>query len=176
MDSKTWTTEDKTAWGDGPWQAEPDKEQFTDELTGLPCLIKRNGSGALCGYVGVAEGHPWFGQNYYWPSGYDADGNEVALPPALQALSDVSVHGGLTYSGFCQPGDQAKTICHVPAPGEPDRVWWLGFDCAHGGDLTPAYQHHLPANLRRGDVYRDLAYVKAQCAGLAAQAKAAASL
>ena len=63
MEHKTWTTMNKSTWGDGPWMAEPDKEQWPDETTGLPCLIKRNQFGALCGYVGVAEGHPWFGQS-----------------------------------------------------------------------------------------------------------------
>ena len=28
-------------------------------------------------------------------------------------------------------------ICHIPDQGEPDDVWWLGFDCLHGGDLAP---------------------------------------
>jgi len=154
MDSRTWNTTDKSTWGDGEWQHEPDKEQFTDEATGLPCLIKRNQSGALCGYVGVAEGHPWFGKGY----------DEV----------DADVHGGLTYADFCQEGPEEQTICHVPGPGEPDRVWWLGFDCAHGWDLSPA------AAARERDIglphyisdqtYKHVAYVKAQCSGLAAEA------
>ena len=56
VEHKTWVTIDKSSWGDGPWLAEPDKEQFADEATGLPCLIRRSPtSGALCGYVGVPE-------------------------------------------------------------------------------------------------------------------------
>jgi len=39
-----------------------------------------------------------------------------------QDIPDVDVHGGLTYSG---------------SAGEPDNVWWFGFDCAHSGDLAP---------------------------------------
>src|SRR5450759_2183131 len=58
MEHKTWTTVDKSTCGDGPWMAEVDKEQWAEETTGLPCLIKRNDWGALCGYVGVTEGHP----------------------------------------------------------------------------------------------------------------------
>ena len=64
MEHKTWTTMDKASWGPGPWQDEPDKEQFADEVTGYACLIKRNPAGALCGYVGVPEGHPWHGSGY----------------------------------------------------------------------------------------------------------------
>ena len=48
---------------------------------------------------------------------------------------DVEVHGGLTYAGEC-----SGSICHVPKPGEPDNVFWFGFDCAHAYDLSPATQ------------------------------------
>lgn len=147
MKHRTWTTYDKTRWPDGPWQHEPDKEQWLDTATGLPCLIKRNGGGALCGYVGVSEGHPWFGVEY------EHVGAEV--------------HGGLTYSSFCQDGDEGHTICHVVEPGEPDRVWWLGFDCAHIGDRSPAYEYR--GALFRGDTYKDRAYVQTECAALARQ-------
>jgi hypothetical protein len=86
---------------------------------------------------------------------------------------DISVHGGLTYADRCQ-GD----ICHVPAPGEPDDVWWFGFDCAHCWDVSPgtdALMKKLGSeepNVRRLDdrtMYRDLAYVRAECESLAAQ-------
>jgi len=156
MERKTWTTIDKTSWGPGPWQDEPDKEQYADEATGLPCLVKRsNLGGNLCGYVGVSEGHPWFGKDY----------GEI----------DAEVHGGLTYSGFCQEGDDARTICHVPAPGEPDRVWWLGFDCGHAWDVAPGmdarYRDQGWPPIRDLDTtYKTVAYVKAECARLAGQA------
>jgi hypothetical protein len=38
----SWTTIDKSSWGNGPWQTEPDKAQWQDEETGLPCLAVRN--------------------------------------------------------------------------------------------------------------------------------------
>lgn len=157
MEHKTWTTADKSSWGPGPWQDEPDKEQFTDEATGLPCLAVRNHGGSLCGYVGVAEGHPWFGKGY----------DDVAA----------EVHGGLTFSGLCREGDEAHGICHVAGPGEPDRVWWMGFDTAHAWDLCPARNADLAASgyARDSDeTYRTIGYVKAECASLAAQASAAA--
>jgi hypothetical protein len=112
---------DKSAWGDGPWQNEPDKKQWVDEETGLPCLIVRNGHGALCGYVGVPNGHPWYGVSY---DDVRVEGDEWP-----------EVHGGLTFSDKCQEGGK---ICHKVEPGEPDDVWWLGFDCAHSGDMWPA--------------------------------------
>lgn len=154
---------DKSGWGGGPWQAEPDKVQWTDAATGMPCLVVRGPSyGSLCGYVGVAEGHPLFGVEYD------------------RVEDDLDVHGGLTYSDFCQEAEGAEDhgICHVPQPGQPDRVWWFGFDTAHAGDLAPAMEalrRRLPSlklaprgNLPE-EVYRDLTYVQAECARLAEQ-------
>ena len=168
MEHRTWMTTDKTGWGEGPWQDEPDKEQWTDKVTGFPCLIVRSRfSGALCGYVGVNDAHPWYGQSY-WPQAADGE----TLSPVLQALAQVDVHGGLTYSGACQEGPEEITICHV-APGEPE-LWWFGFDCAHAWDLPPG--RAMREMMRFGwrpmpdQVYRDLAYVKAECASLALQA------
>lgn len=134
---------DRTGWEAGPWDGEPDRMEWRDEATGLPCLIVRGQVGALCGYVGVPPSHPWHGVEY---DAIDAD-----------------VHGGLTYASKCH-----GTICHVPAPGESDDVWWLGFDCAHAGDIVPgSTRWSLPF---RGDVYRDVAYVRGEVARLAAQA------
>lgn len=174
MEHKTWTTMDKASWGPGPWQDEPDKEQWQDEATGFACLIKRNPMGALCGYVGVPEGHPWHGSGY--SPGWDEEvGN---LSPALRLLTDVEVHGGLTYADSCQEGPEDKTICHVPGLGEPEPLWWFGFDCAHAWDLAPAMaareRGYAPVSL--DDVYRDRAYVKAECASLAQQASEAAKV
>lgn len=167
MPQQAYITTDKSSWGDGPWQREVDKVVFTDEATGLPCLIKRSHlSGSLCGYVGVAEGHPWFGRS----------AGEV----------DAEVHGGLTYADFCQEGDdEAHTICHVPGPGEPDRVWWLGFDAGHAFDICPAMEarelargyppiRSMGADWGMGEAYKTVAYMKAECASLAEQAQAVA--
>jgi hypothetical protein len=150
MIDREWKTTDKTSWGPGPWQDEPDKKQWTDTETGLPCLIKRNTGGALCGYVGVPEGHPWHGKGY----------GEVE-----------------PYADRCmEEGDEAETICHIPEPGEPDNVWWLGFDCAHLGDLSPAYKRlwadaGIPTPPR--ETYKPVAYVESECGSLAQQAIAA---
>jgi hypothetical protein len=164
-----YRTIDKTSWGPGPYQDEPDKVQFADEATGLPCLIRRvEALGSLCGYVGVPEGHPWHGQDY---DNVDAD-----------------VHGGLTFAGAGGGGDEATSICHKPEPDEPDTVYWLGFDCGHGGDLFPAMQSDYAQAVammsaivggtgigrRSSGAYRDLAYVKSELASLARQAARAA--
>ena len=165
--------EDKSGWGDGPWQSEPDKLQWQDVDTGLPCLIVRGPSGALCGYVGVGEQHPWFGKSY--------DG---AAQPCLSTCSDdwhqcspssrIEVHGGLTFADACAEGEPERGICHRPDPGESDHVWWFGFDCAHLWDLTPKIAaSRIPKSGR--DVYRDVSYVQSECTALARQLAAAAA-
>jgi hypothetical protein len=142
---------DKSAWGDGPWQSEPDKIQWQDKATGLPCLIVRGPVGALCGYVGVAPGHPFHGKNYH----------DV----------DVEIHGGLTFSDECcqrESGD-AGSICHVADEGEPDDVWWFGFDCAHAWDRCPVLGGTEILGLSRKEEYRTIDYVERQCRELARQ-------
>lgn len=139
----------KESWPDGPWHREADRDEWVDPSTGLTCLVNRNMSlGFLCGYVGVPPGHPWHGKNYY------------DLP--------VDVHGGLTYARECD-----GHICHVPSPGEPEHLWWLGFDCGHAFDLAPgmeALRIEKGWPLHADDRYCDMIYVKAEVARLAEQA------
>jgi hypothetical protein len=158
MTGPTMTRDQKLAlFGEGPWLDEPDRYEW--RLDGLACLITRNDSlGTLCGYVGVPPGHPWHGKHYDAPL--------------------AEVHGGLTFAGPC-----TGHICHVPQPGEPDDVWWLGFDCGHCFDITPALSQIMGRVLEEcptpdwmpKTVYRDLEYVRGEVERLAAQAKAAVS-
>lgn len=158
MKTMQWTTVDKSNWPRGEWDGEPDKMQWQDEATGLPCLIVRGPSGSLCGYVGVAEGHRCFG------IGYD----EVTVPGSEYGPE---VHGGLTFADFCAQGvDHSRHVCHLSEPGEPDRVWWFGFDCAHSGDTSPAYAERI-GRFHNGDSYKSIGYVKREVASLAEQLK-----
>jgi hypothetical protein len=138
---------DKSTWGPGPWQDEPDHVDF--EHAGLPCILHRNGGGAWCGYAAVPPGHPAHGKEY---------GGDI----------DVTVHGGITYGEGCR-----GSVCHVPKPGEPDNVWWLGFDCGHAYDLAPGDEAHFRAlglSVFPGyKTYRDLAYVRRETERLAEQ-------
>jgi hypothetical protein len=68
---------------------------------------------------------------------------------------------------------EGMTICHQIEAGETDCVWWFGFDCAHCDDLCPKLFGPLRTRLLDG-VYRDLAYVKGECASLAQQLSAVA--
>jgi hypothetical protein len=145
-----WRTIDKGGWPDGPWRDEPDKKQWRDPATGLACLVVRSeGTGALCGYVGLPPGHPLYGRDW----------DEL----------NVGVHGGLTFADSCRPGaDEGHGICHRPGPGEPDHVWWLGFDCSRARDLAPLLSPGW-SSARVELTYRDLAYVEGEVTRLAAQ-------
>lgn len=148
---------DKTDWGPGPWQQEPDRVDFVH--AGIACFAKRHQTfGSWCGYVGVPREHPLYGVGY----------EEVSL----------DVHGGVNYSAKCDP---EAGICHVPEPGMPDDVWWFGFECAHWLDLTPGHDASMRQLMRDLDIeppreprilrshYRDLPYVRRQIEGLAEQ-------
>jgi hypothetical protein len=147
----------RETWGPGPWQDEPDLVEWRTP-DGYAALIVRSGmSGALCGYVGLPPGHPLHGKPY-------RDLKSVEL----------SVHGGLTYADEC-----GGHICHVPQPGEPADIWWLGFDCAHFGDYDPAMRAYLRKRmgdnarpLMPGESYKPLGYVRGEVESLAAQLKA----
>jgi len=156
-----WATEldkSRAEWGEGPWTGEPDRVEWKTRA-GLVGLIVRNHMGALCGYAAVPPGHPLHGRD----------------PGDL----DVTCHGGLTYGEKCR-----GPICHVPAPGEPDDVWWFGFDCAHAFDQVPGLmavqrRHNLEALGRPPPreafmampewTYKDIPYVTEEVEDLAEQ-------
>lgn len=142
---------DKTAWGDGPWQDEPDDEQY--QLDGYDCRIRRmEHTGHLNGYVRIPKEHPWFEQDY------------GDLP--------LEVHGGLTFAahGWFDTPDRAAAEwwigfdCHHLhdfAPAYALRMAALGVpDLATqitGLDTT----------------YKTAEYVRGEIASLVAQIKAA---
>jgi hypothetical protein len=42
---------DKSAWGQGPWQDEPDALDWRDERTGFACAMRRHPmNGTWCGH------------------------------------------------------------------------------------------------------------------------------
>ncbi len=112
-------------------------------------MMLRGPGGSWCGYCGVPNTHPAYGKHY----------DNV----------DVSVHGGLTYADKCN-----GQICHQAQPGMPEEVYWLGMDFAHCGDLSPgmlSFYNRLPSgpSYHDSDIYRNIAYVRAEVEQLAEQ-------
>lgn len=165
----------KSEWGAGPWQDEPDRVDFVAH--GFSCMLRRQHHGVWCGYVGVPREHPLYGKDW-------RDTHEIG---------ELSAHRGINYSDLCDDGE----ICHVPQPGMPADVWWLGFDCGHAFDFQPALEARLRgciegaeerglrflADALRGpkpieipdfmrEVYRALPYVRGEVERLAAQLEA----
>jgi len=150
---------DRKGWGSGPWDNEPDRLAF--EHAGHPCVLKRQRLGHWCLYVGVPPGHPWHGKDYT-----DDD-------------LDVDVHGGVTYGLRCD-GDPVLGVCHVAPAGQPDDVWWIGADFAHGDDASPGIGIECAdLEVREplwGGTYKALSYVRNECELLAEQAAAASAV
>ncbi|HUT57227.1 MAG TPA: hypothetical protein VNA25_05065 [Phycisphaerae bacterium] len=139
---------DRTGWGAGPWDEEGDFEVF-DTQAGYLGVVDRNSLGSLCGYIAVPNGHPWHGVDY---DNIHAEGGDY-----------VEVHGGLTYS--------RKNSGEIGTPDTP-RSWWVGFDCAHLGDLVPAMiRLRDVVSVAMMETYRDFKYVKEEIESLAQQAK-----
>lgn len=128
METREYRTVDKSAWGPGPWQDEPDKRQWQDEATGLPCLIVRNPAGALCGYVGVSKEHPAFG--------LAADGTPHEEHRAYMDATRKQLRGAM-YGKEGEEKHQAITDALNDFPAPPEKAGNIGAAVAdlnaHGG-------------------------------------------
>lgn len=128
-----------------------------------------------CGYVSIGRDHPFFGIDYDTPIKefaeqakkveigkkssfvvFSAMSDEYEVNPSPSVLIDV--HGGLT---FASNGSKDYPI----ESSEDD--WWFGFDCAHAGDLT--MRDGSSQFAERGDVFRDVDYVREECFSMSAQ-------
>lgn len=90
-------------------------------------ILEMPRGGHLCGYVQIPKSH----------KGYGVDYND-------RMWSDISCHGGLTYSG------------DLRVFGE----WYIGFDCAHAGDKT---NYSVDFGFKDStDVYRDADFVETE--------------
>lgn len=118
----------------------PENVLATGEHLGFEWSVTHNGRGFRCGYVRVPTGHPWHGQDY----------DRVAC----------DCHGGLTFA-------EADIPC---GKGGEDNAWWVGFDCAHGGDASdPELPRSVVTSFEWGLV-RTQEYVETQCRHICEQA------
>ena len=114
---------------------------------GLEWIVTHNGSGYRCGYVRIPNGHPWHGKDY----------DDIC--------SHLEVHGGLTFAEPDKPCDK----------GGADDAWWVGFDCAHLGDMPdPSLPNYRQLGYKNGTV-KGQGYVENQCRKLCEQAAEAAT-
>lgn len=114
---------------------------------GLRAVIRFVRGSHYCGYVAVEPGHPWYGIEDFFAT------HQPVLTP----------HGGVTYLD----GNE-----DYPAPSDPATVWWVGFDCAHWGDLSYSEdaKGYAPEPYHS---FKDAHYVESECERLAHQLKKA---
>ena len=127
----------------GPWHEEPDYVELS--ILGFDCIIRR---------VGVLD-HEGYIQDYL--CGYV--GVAISHPWFKKDYQDgpydwVDVHGGITFTDFMS---KDKTI------------WYVGFDCAHLGDLIPGREEQFFEH----SIYRSIDYVYSEVEKLAIQARKA---
>lgn len=163
---------DRSSWGDGPWNNEPDELEWTDEITGLSCaIIRMPWNGALNGYVAVPPGHLLHGKSY---------SDRVKVPEGAMSRS-INVAQDIGYirlftASISVAEDMQKAeldlvlLCHgglTYAKAASDGAWWFGFDSQHCDDASPKDDRPWASDA----VYRDLPYMKKQCERLAWQIK-----
>jgi hypothetical protein len=79
------------------------------EYKTIPCRLIRNGHGNWCGYIALNSG------DKYFEASYDDIGYVV--------------HGGITFSDYMKVKEESVY-------NDVD-YWWIGFDTAHSGDVSP---------------------------------------
>lgn len=141
---------------------------------GFDCAIVRNDHMLnLCGYVRFPEGHPLYGVDY-------GDPVPAVLKLAAEAAGDgpIGKRGMIDVFLLAAGGDMRAGMLFDVHGGITfsclDSYWlppgfWYGFDCGHAGDMSPGLTKLFDTNLFDDDVYRDVAYVKAECESLAVQ-------
>lgn len=127
------------------WETPYNEEFIIDEF---PYSIVRNGSGVLCGYVGLDKEHSFYKVEY-------------------SELYHLRVHGSLTFSDF-----------RTSKNPEFNNKWWLGFDCGHLTDYVPypLGRNNSDIGLAKSisgnpNNYRNVEYVKKEIKKLIQQLK-----
>lgn len=162
----TYIEDRVTKWGDGKWNNEPDRGQWLDPVTGLPCLFLRvPDMGHLCGYVGVDHTHPLYGM---------LNSDEAFDPDYV-----LDCWGGVTWTSMEDKleGDAPVRFRFAFNNETADRrpFYLIGFDCAHYMDLVPGMEmyskrYNLPRLEFPGEPrneYRDVNFVMHECTKLA---------
>ena len=170
------------------WETEPDREDFVHAE--LPCLILRGPMKAICGYVGVPPSHPAYNKGYgdidvdvhggltfAHLGGHTAIYKEPVVKPSL-APPDYPM-GSPEMAQWMNETGQYLHDCRTVKSWEPDPddkwpagFWWVGFDCAHGGDFVPGMDEPIGSrhpHPHRNEIYRNWAWVKAEVQRLAEQ-------
>jgi hypothetical protein len=137
----------REGWPKGPWDDEPDEIEWTTAVGFRGLIMRSDVTGALCGYVAVPPGHPCYGKPR----------DELRF----------NVHGGVTYAR------RESDPFSIPRADPSADLYWIGFDCGHGMDLSPLMLSRMKdesrARLMEVTRYCDAVFVREQVEQLAAQ-------
>lgn len=147
-------------WGYGEWLEEPDKVLF--KYKNIRCRVVRMANAES---MKNPDNDHVFGGHL---CGYIAIPKRHFLFKKHDDEIDIECHGGLNYSNLSKCG----------------KYWWIGFDCAHLGDLTPSIYHLHSSNphmielkkkqkerwqsmgvnpMLYEEVYRNISFCKKEC-------------
>ncbi|MEM7515319.1 MAG: hypothetical protein AAF368_00145 [Planctomycetota bacterium] len=116
-----------------PWESEPDRWVGTCRGFELVAL-RHSGLGHWCGYLCIPEGHPLHGR--------DLESDDLGP----------DIHGGWTWARS-----------YLPNKKDASDGWWVGFDCAHSGDLQPGGRWRTkPTPFANNSTYKTLNFVKSE--------------
>jgi hypothetical protein len=108
----------KSDWGPGPWQDEPDRDEWIDRKTGLACRARRAAAGHWCAYVGVLPSHPLYERDVR-EQREDVTWAELCIPGSpVEARWWFGIHARV--SGIPSPG-RASLEHHRPSSEETAR-------------------------------------------------------
>ncbi len=137
-----------------------EKQWITDES--YLATITIDHSGNRCGYISILTDHPANGLNYYTSDVPldDITADIYLIVPVMQAINNIEVHGGLTYSNI------------------RFNLWTFGFDCAHAWDYPdtvkaaklfgPQYkQYH--SDILSDQIIRTKSFCVSECIKLSTQ-------
>jgi hypothetical protein len=158
---QAWTFQDKSTWGDGPWLQEPDKAQWVDLSSDLPCLAVRQWTfGNWCGYVGIRPGHPYYRKR--WQTFRDTPSEHLAikfsnfcarhdpLPPPDKFTAELRSRLGLPWYIPAPERQSLRDIAVFHTADEHERIWWIGFDLGYPWGSIPA-EDALLDKIRAGE-------------------------
>ncbi len=133
-----------------PWKNEPNivSKMFKEYHL---LILRHFNSKHLCGYVGVPKNHVLHGKSDNW----EADKGSVE-----QFISNLNVHGGVTYTGTLELRKSIEKELSEQDIIAMQNFWYIGFDCAHLGDYTLWHTE---------GTYRNIEYVKEQITDLLVQ-------
>lgn len=165
------TSIDKSTWGPGPWQDEPDKREWV-QGDFICQALRHKRYGNFCGYVGVDERHRLHGEGYDFEIPIDEkfesrkfDGDRTNIIDLLCA--SLAREGHVRLSLYCDV-HWGLTFANTFPDGEWPGHWFFGFDCGHCDDLQPGMKTRFDGHGK----YRALGYVQHEIGRLAEQLEA----